>query len=88
MTCRVHWQATGQSFTVESDKSLLFSLLERGLELEFDCMYGHCRRCLARLVSGRVRHQTVPGLSGDERQAAYILLCAAYPESEYLSLSP
>lgn len=96
--CEVPWRGWGP---LEDGDLDLFDLL-RGhglvtamvsdhyhlLELDFGCMYGHCRACLVRLAAGRVQHEDAPGLTPEERREGFIRLCTARPESAYLCLSP
>ena len=47
-----------------------------GLILPHSCRGGCCGRCKAKLVSGEVKQQSTDGLSAQEQQDGYILLCS------------
>jgi hypothetical protein len=59
------------------------SLLEQGenagLILPYSCRAGSCGRCKAKLVSGEVKQDCNDGLSAEEQQQGYILLCCSSP---------
>ncbi|MFC0472100.1 2Fe-2S iron-sulfur cluster binding domain-containing protein [Halalkalibacter kiskunsagensis] len=73
-------------YKVSADKELLQSLIEQGVELEFQCHFGSCRMCVVRLVNGQVYHHQVPGITDEEREEGYILLCSSKPRSEVLEI--
>jgi hypothetical protein len=59
------------------------TLLEQGenagLILPYSCRAGSCGRCKAKLVSGEVKQDCNDGLSAEEQQQGYILLCCSSP---------
>ncbi len=59
------------------------TLLEQGesagLILPFSCRAGSCGRCKAKLISGEVKQDCADGLSANEQQQGYILLCCSSP---------
>ena len=59
------------------------TLLEQGesagLILPYSCRAGCCGRCKAKLISGKVKQDSTDGLSADEQQRGYILLCCSSP---------
>ncbi len=65
-------------------RPILEGALEAGLNLPHSCKSGHCGSCRARLLSGEVSYpQTRPlGLSTEEAEAGYILLCQARARSD------
>ncbi|TCP22667.1 ferredoxin [Scopulibacillus darangshiensis] len=93
MVCRINkvfeirWEPTGEVSLVSGEKMLLHSLLENGIEPEFDCQFGHCGSCMVRLVEGEVSHNTVPGISQGELDSGLILLCSCCPVSRYITLN-
>ena len=82
----VWWKPSDRQLEISNHKVLLFSLLERRVHIEHDCMYGHCRACLTRLIAGRVEHLPDPAISQDELEAGLILPCACRPVSDELVL--
>ncbi len=59
------------------------TLLEQGesagLILPYSCRAGCCGRCKAKLITGEVKQGCTDGLSVDEQQRGYILLCCSSP---------
>jgi CDP-4-dehydro-6-deoxyglucose reductase len=55
-----------------------------GLPLPHSCRSGRCGSCRARLLSGRIEYAAGPplGLSAQERQQGYVLLCQALARSD------
>jgi ferredoxin len=86
MVSRINWKPTSRIYDVSNHKTLLHSLMEKGLELEFECLFGHCQKCLVRLINGDVCHEDVPGLTEEERKSGLILLCSCRPKSETITL--
>jgi ferredoxin len=87
MTSNITWGPNNQTYEVSTYKTLLHSLLEIGISIEFDCLFGHCRRCLVQLNGGDVEHDDVLGVTEAERQSGLILLCSCKPKSKDISLS-
>lgn len=86
-TCQVFWGPTQTYYLVDNSKVLLQSLLERNCPVEFECQFGHCRSCAVKLKEGSVHHEPVPGLTEEEREEGWILLCSSRPASDQLILS-
>jgi ferredoxin len=53
-----------------------------GLILPYSCRAGSCGRCKAKLVTGQVKQLATDGLSQDDQQQGYILLCSCLPLSD------
>jgi len=84
----VYWEPTKKTYPVERDRVLLQSLLQKGAPVEFECQFGHCRKCIVHLKEGFVRHEDSQGITEEEKKQGFILLCSAKPCSETLSLAP
>jgi CDP-4-dehydro-6-deoxyglucose reductase len=69
----------GRTVRAGEDRSILDAALAAGLNLPHSCKSGHCSSCRARLVSGQVRYPSGPplGLTPQEAQSGYVLLCQA-----------
>lgn len=75
--------ADGQQFDAWSDKPLLASLEQGGIDWPSSCRNGTCRTCIAQLARGQVRYEIEwPGLSAEEKAEGYVLPCVAFPCSD------
>lgn len=80
-TARV--EPDGPQFDAWTDRPLLQSAEEGGLNWPSSCRNGSCRTCLGVLASGKVRYAIEwPGLSADEKAEGCVLPCVAYPETD------
>ena len=83
MTYQVRLADRPVSFTVDEGETLLAAGLRQHLALPFGCQSGGCGSCRVRLNSGTVNYSfDPPALSQAERDAGYILMCQARPESD------
>ena len=73
-----------RSISAAEDLPVLTAAQRAGLALPHSCRSGRCGSCRARLLSGRIEYQAGPplGLSAQERQDGYVLLCQALPRSD------
>jgi CDP-4-dehydro-6-deoxyglucose reductase len=73
-----------RSFSVPEDLPVLSAAQLAGLPLPHSCRSGRCGSCRARLLSGRVEYPGGPplGLSAQERDQGYVLLCQALARSD------
>lgn len=75
----------GRILRVNEDRPVLEAALASGLNLPHSCKSGHCGSCRARLKSGEIRYpgdRRPLGLTEQEAQAGYVLLCQARPASD------
>jgi toluene methyl-monooxygenase electron transfer component len=74
---RAHFDVQGVSIEVAEDQTLLQAALAAGLPYPHHCRVGSCKRCVCRLVEGRIRQLTDTSyvLDAGERQAGAILAC-------------
>jgi CDP-4-dehydro-6-deoxyglucose reductase len=72
------------SISVAEDLPVLAAAQLAGLPLPHSCRSGRCGSCRARLLSGRIEYPAGPplGLSAQETQAGYVLLCQALARSD------
>ena len=76
-------QAQGLTFDAWTDRPLLLSAEQGGIDWPSSCRNGTCRTCIGKLESGRVRYEIEwPGLSAEEKQQGCVLPCVAYPCSD------
>lgn len=78
---QVKLAASGATFQVEEDESILTAALRQGVILPYSCRNGTCASCRGVLVDGEVAypHQPPDALSEDEQRQGHILLCQAVP---------
>lgn len=83
-TIRIHDRQTGtdHELQVPSDRYILSSAENQGVELPFSCRNGACTTCAVRILSGVVHQPEAMGLSPQVRSQGYALLCVSYPCSD------
>lgn len=69
---------------VPSDRYILQTAEQQGVELPFSCRNGACTTCAVRVRSGEVYQPEAMGLSPKLQQQGYALLCVSYPRSDAL----
>ncbi|HEY5719004.1 MAG TPA: CDP-6-deoxy-delta-3,4-glucoseen reductase [Gammaproteobacteria bacterium] len=85
MAYTIRLEPSGHQFSARADENLLDAAARHGLTLPYGCRNGQCGSCKARLRDGRVAYpdpEALPGLTADELQAGYALLCQARPASD------
>jgi ferredoxin len=76
-------EAFDQTFDAWTDRPLLRSMEEGGVDWPSSCRNGTCRTCIGQLVSGTVRYEMDwPGLTTEEKEEGYVLPCVAHPCSD------
>jgi CDP-4-dehydro-6-deoxyglucose reductase len=73
-----------RTLRVSAAQPLLEAALAAGLNLPHSCKSGHCASCRARLLAGEVRYPGARplGITAEEEQAGYLLLCQARAVSD------
>lgn len=87
MTFSVILEPSGRRFDVAAGETVLAAGLRQGYALPFGCKSGACGSCRVRLLAGAVQTPPRPagspaGLSAEEIDAGYILMCLAQPQSD------
>ncbi len=84
MQFQISTEPGGETFTADSEQTVLEAALAAGLLLPYGCRDGACGACKARLISGRIDQGTfsATALTDDERAAGQALLCQARPLSD------
>jgi CDP-4-dehydro-6-deoxyglucose reductase, E3 len=80
-----HIEPHGRTLRASAARSLLDAALASGLNLPHSCKSGHCGSCRARLLAGKICYPqgTRPlGLTAEEEQRGYVLLCQARAASD------
>ncbi|WP_343214750.1 2Fe-2S iron-sulfur cluster-binding protein [Dokdonella sp.] len=76
--------ASGRSFTVRADESILAAAQRAGIALPYSCQSGVCGSCKATLVEGECAYPFNPpvALDASEKAKHQILLCQAVPRGD------
>jgi len=75
----LHFSRWNKTYQGNTQESLLDQGENAGLILPYSCRGGSCGSCKAKLISGEVKQSSTDGLSVDEQQQGYILLCSCNP---------
>jgi ferredoxin len=73
---------THHQVNVPSDRYILHSAENQGLELPFSCRNGACTACAVRVKSGHLSQPEAMGLSPELQSQGYALLCVSYACSD------
>ncbi|MGH8162944.1 MAG: 2Fe-2S iron-sulfur cluster-binding protein, partial [Rhodanobacteraceae bacterium] len=86
MSHTVTLTASGKSFPVADDETVLEAAQRAGLALSYSCLAGVCGSCKATLIEGECDYPRNPptALSATERARDAVLLCQAVPRSDLL----
>ncbi|MFN3604331.1 MAG: 2Fe-2S iron-sulfur cluster-binding protein [Leptonema sp. (in: bacteria)] len=70
--------------SIDSKKTVLQSLLEKGILFPHNCRVGSCTTCKSKLLNGKVKELTDKAfvLEKEEIQENYILVCQSIPQSD------
>ena len=81
---KIHDRQTGthHQVNVPSDRYILHSVENQGLELPFSCRNGACTACAVRVKSGHLSQPEAMGLSPQLQSQGYALLCVSYACSD------
>lgn len=78
---QVTLQRSGRVIQVNDQTSLLNSLKQQLIPLEYQCQQGYCGACRTQLLQGQVRDTALPLAY---KKANEILPCCCIPKSELL----
>ena len=67
---------SGKEVFVRQGDSILFELLDEGVQVPFSCGVGICGACWQRVVSGEPDHRDFC-LSDEERERGAVMICCA-----------
>ena len=85
-TFTVKLASSGQSIEIPEEGTILFTLLEHGVEVPFSCGHGICGACETGVVSGEPDHRDFI-LSDDEKaENKTIMICCSRSFSDELEL--
>lgn len=80
---RIALQRSGTSIVGDDQHSLLETLQQHQVPLEYQCQQGYCGACRTELLQGEVHYTETPLAP---LQATEILLCSCSPRSDLLLL--
>jgi len=63
---QVHIKSSGQTITIPADETVLDTLMDNGIDVEFACQSGACGTCTVKVLDGDVDHRDTT-LSEDEK---------------------
>jgi ferredoxin-NADP reductase len=75
---------SGRDIEIPADRSILDTLLEAGLDIDYSCTEGTCGTCITRLVSGEPDHRDRVLLPGERHD--HIVLCCSRARGDRLVL--
>lgn len=72
------------TFTAREDETVLEAALRSGVVLPYGCRNGACGACKGKLVRGEIRYRDIAltGITPEERDGGFVLLCQALPASD------
>ncbi len=85
MSYSVRIESTDHVFQVEEHEAILDAALDQGIALPYGCRGGGCGACRAKVLSGEVAYpdnELPMGISQEEHEQGYVLLCQAEARSE------
>ena len=78
----IHHQGKTQTIAITSDKTVLQSAHDAGIDLPTSCGAGVCTTCAALITKGKVNQEEGIGVSLELQADGYALLCVSYPLSD------
>ncbi|MDW7976324.1 MAG: 2Fe-2S iron-sulfur cluster-binding protein [Leptospiraceae bacterium] len=78
------------TLTIDSEKTILQSLLDQGIAFPHRCRVGSCTTCASKLIEGQVKELTDKTFVLDEESLKenYILICQSIPKSDLIIENP
>ena len=71
-----------KNFTGNTKDTILEQGEAAGMLLPYSCRGGMCGRCKIKLKSGDVRQLATDGLSAEEQEQGFVLVCSSVPQSD------
>lgn len=78
----IRYDGQEYKFTVEPNRTILETALDKGIDLPYSCQSGLCTACRGKALSGQVKLDEEEGLSQSERAEGYVLTCVGHPMTD------
>jgi ferredoxin len=82
----VELRRSNRELPVPSDKTLLDTLLDAGVHVDYSCMAGVCGACETRVILGDVDHQDFVLTPEEHAHVGTMMVCVSGCKSERLVL--
>lgn len=79
----------GEEFTfkVQPGDTILETALDHDIDMPYSCQSGICTTCRCKMISGEIEMEETEGLTDEELQEGYVLVCVGRPVTENVKLS-
>ena len=78
----LHFEDRTETIAVGPDEYVLDAAERAGLELPHSCRNGMCTSCAGELLEGELDGSEGTGLSPQQEEDGYVLLCCSYPRAD------
>lgn len=66
-------------YSVKADSTILETGLDNGIDMPYSCQSGLCTACRGKCLSGKIKMDEEDGLTDQEKDEGYVLLCVGHP---------
>lgn len=66
-------------FEVKPDNTILETGLNNNIDMPYSCQSGLCTACRGKCISGKIKMDEEDGLTNQEKEEGYVLLCVGHP---------
>ena len=78
---------TTHDLNINGDHPILDQVLLAGIDMPYSCKSGFCTACRGKVLSGKVSIKEADGLSEEEIEEGFALLCVGHALTSELKLS-
>ncbi|UXP34132.1 ferredoxin--NADP reductase [Reichenbachiella agarivorans] len=82
----IRLDGTEYQLTVPASKTILEAGLDDGIDMPYSCQSGLCTACRAKRIKGDIDTGNADGLTEDEKNQGYVLLCVSHAKSNDLEV--
>ena len=75
-----------KELTIDSNKTVLEALLDKGVMAPYSCTSGACATCIAKLKEGKVEMDVCFSLDDDEIESGLILTCQSHAKTPHITI--
>jgi len=83
---KIHYDGEIHEFTMNSSEYILEKALDEGIDLPYSCQSGLCTSCRCKKISGEMTMEEPDGLTEQEIEEGYVLICVGRPVSDVVEL--